>query len=71
MKDIFYAIIFCIITFFMWLSIVFSIAEKKYGSEKLFESGRTTLITYGISSAIALIFTFFTYLIVWYVQSIF
>lgn len=69
MYNILYAIIFCIVGFLMWMSILFSYANKRYGVDKLFFTVRSSICTYVIAITISVILTVFTYIVVSFVQS--
>lgn len=68
MINVIYSGIFCVIVFFMWVSIIFSYADKKYGVEQLFSTTVKAMITYALSSIIALGLTVCTYFIVCFIQ---
>ena len=69
MYNIVYAIVFCIIVFFMWMSVIFSYADKKYGVERLFISVKKAIATYVISIMISIVLTVITYIIISFVQN--
>ncbi len=68
MTNIIYACVFCVVAFLMWVSIIFSYIDKRYNVGRLFSTTLKAVLIYILSSAIALVLTFCTYLTVWFVQ---
>lgn len=71
MSNILYAIAFCIAAFLMWMSIIFSCAEKKYSIDQLFSTDKKAVMTYLISSIIAIVLTIITYILFYSIQNYF
>jgi len=69
MYNILYAIIFCVVGFFMWMSILFSYASKKYGTDRLFLTVRSSIYTYVVAIVVSVILTAFTYIVISFMQS--
>lgn len=55
----------------MWLSLVFSYADKKYGEEQLFLTIKSAILTYAVAVVISIVLTISTYLLISFIQSCF
>lgn len=68
MKNKIYAIIFCLVTFFMLLSIVFSIMDKVFGIDNMFSSNKNAVLFLVSGIIISVILTFSVYVLVFFIQ---
>lgn len=61
--------LFLIVTFLMYVSIIFNIVGKFIPEEKLFSSARKGLVLYGVTGIISAILTFATWIILCMIQT--
>lgn len=63
MKNYIYAVLFCIVIFITWLSIIFSIFDKLIGRDILFKNNIRAIITYVVGVFLSILFSILTYLL--------
>ena len=62
MKNYIYAVLFCIVVFITWLSIIFSIFDKLIGRDTLFKNNIRAIITYIVGVFLSILFSLFSIL---------
>jgi hypothetical protein len=68
MKNKIYAVIFCFVTFFMLLSIIFSIMDKIFGVDNIFLSNKSTFLFMFSGVTISVFLTILIYIVVFFIQ---
>ena len=68
MKNKIYAVIFCFVTFFMLLSIIFSIMDKIFGVDNIFLSNKSTFLFMISGVTISVFLTILIYIVVFFIQ---
>lgn len=70
MSNIIAAIIFCVLSFVMWLAVFFTVMDKLIGEKKLFLNYVRAIITYLIGSICSVFMTLVSYIFVYMMQRI-
>lgn len=70
MSNIIAAIIFCVLSFVMWLAVFFTVMDKLIGEKKLFLNYVRAIMTYLIGSIYSVFMTLVSYIFVYMMQRI-
>lgn len=69
MRNYTYAVLFLVICFLMWLSLVFSLIAKFEDFDTLFSTTPRAIMVYILCGMVSIVLTFVSYLIIGYLQS--